>query len=372
MRKTKMMNNYTEDKIARKNKKNSFQHFNSSNGFTLKSVTIGIIIVLVILAFTLRLMTYYTNSIQEVADTTFETEFEKFNLYMLQETNMSDNSISELSDNKITFENGNTIEYRKEDNSETGEVFYNDIKICDDVDTCLFSKTDNLEIGQTTIVVDITISGVRKRNKIYTMHIENSRLPKDYQEVEYIESTGTQYIDTGIIGKSGISMNCEISFTEFPTTYTPVFGSYGSSNSFYLLSYAPGNYLAAKGRDAMVSSYAIALDTKYDVNVNMKSGDLSISVNGETIATDNNVAQINTQNTIFLFGYNFNGKYDTRFPVCIKLYSFKLYDNDSLVRDFVPCYNKSTGDIGLYDLVSNEFFKKAGTTEFLKGEDVKG
>ena len=49
---------------------------------------------------------------------------------------------------------------------------------------------------------------------------------------------------------------------------------------------------------------------------------------------------------------------------------FKIWNNDSLVRDFVPCYRKSDSVIGLYDLVSQTFFINQGSGSFIKGGDV--
>lgn len=38
--------------------------------------------------------------------------------------------------------------------------------------------------------------------------------------------------------------------------------------------------------------------------------------------------------------------------------------------DLIPCYRKSDGEIGMYDLISNTFFTNAGTGAFTKGSDV--
>jgi hypothetical protein len=54
-----------------------------------------------------------------------------------------------------------------------------------------------------------------------------------------------------------------------------------------------------------------------------------------------------------------------------KVFEFKIFDRDALVRDFVPCYRKSGGAIGLFDRVHNVFFTNAGAGVFGKGTDVK-
>ena len=71
---------------------------------------------------------------------------------------------------------------------------------------------------------------------------------------------------------------------------------------------------------------------------------------------------------MYIFGLNYNGTVQY-FTKC-KLYSMKLYEDSIIVRDFIPCYRKSDGEIGLYDLVNNVFYTNKGTGTFLKGENV--
>ena len=44
-----------------------------------------------------------------------------------------------------------------------------------------------------------------------------------------------------------------------------------------------------------------------------------------------------------------------------KMYYCKIYDNDVLVRDFIPAVRDSDGKAGLYDLVTNQFYTNVGT-----------
>ena len=57
-------------------------------------------------------------------------------------------------------------------------------------------------------------------------------------------------------------------------------------------------------------------------------------------------------------------------PFAGKIYNAKIYNGDSLVRDFVPCYRKEDNVIGMYDLISNTFYTNSGTGDFEKGQDV--
>ena len=54
----------------------------------------------------------------------------------------------------------------------------------------------------------------------------------------------------------------------------------------------------------------------------------------------------------------------------MKLYSCQMYYEDTLIRNFIPCYRKLDNEIGMYDLVSNQFYTNAGTGVFLMGTEV--
>ena len=74
---------------------------------------------------------------------------------------------------------------------------------------------------------------------------------------------------------------------------------------------------------------------------------------------------------MFLFGNNRNGKFSE--GVAMKLYSFKVYENDVLIADYIPCRNDNTtglyvGAIGLWDDVNNLFYPNTGTGTFIAGE----
>ena len=50
--------------------------------------------------------------------------------------------------------------------------------------------------------------------------------------------------------------------------------------------------------------------------------------------------------------------------------SIKIYEQNVLVRNYIPCYRKADNVIGLYDKVNGVFYTNAGSGTFLKGSDV--
>ena len=64
-----------------------------------------------------------------------------------------------------------------------------------------------------------------------------------------------------------------------------------------------------------------------------------------------------------------NEKNTTVYYSSAKLYSCKIYDNGTLVRDFIPCQTTS-GEIGLWDDVNSVFYGNAGTGTFTAGPEI--
>lgn len=53
-----------------------------------------------------------------------------------------------------------------------------------------------------------------------------------------------------------------------------------------------------------------------------------------------------------------------------KTYAFKVWENNTLIRDFVPCYRKSDNVIWLIDKVNKVFYTNNGSWSFTKWPNV--
>ena len=69
--------------------------------------------------------------------------------------------------------------------------------------------------------------------------------------------------------------------------------------------------------------------------------------------------------TMYLFSVHNGGS--SYANASMKLYACQIYDDGTLVRDFVPCINAS-GEVGLYDLVGQQFYGNAGAGTFTGSE----
>ena len=170
-------------------------------------------------------------------------------------------------------------------------------------------------------------------------------LPEGYTKLAYIQSSGTQYID------SGLTMNKSDSYEYMLTGYF-------SNNA----------YGGANGYMQFQSGIAIGAKSTIKVVYDGKTYDEKVYVNG-TLNSSNNWSNYNGVNVkigIFKLGDPNNGWFSGEAQIG-KLYSLRIKNADTTVRDFIPCINPN-GVVGLYDLVSKQFYGNAGTGTFTGSE----
>ena len=184
------------------------------------------------------------------------------------------------------------------------------------------------------------------------------RLPKEYQEVEYIESTGEQWIDIGVKPTISQEYSIKFSMSDISGNYV-VFGSRGS-----------GSWDTSQNQIYfnLNKETIIRLLNRANVNNYIIEGVTVNKIIEEEDFQCPNVSLSSGTRNFYLFCLNNVGS--PAVPSKNKLYYFKIKDNDILVRDLVPCYRKSDNVVGMYDLVGNKFYTNDGTGTFIKGNDV--
>lgn len=184
------------------------------------------------------------------------------------------------------------------------------------------------------------------------------RLPAGYTELAYIQSSGTQYVDTGVMANNNTRVVLDAAFPVAPPITVGMFGGRTSATS--------KNYAMLRTSSAFRSDYNNVYTQTWAVTPTARR---IFDKNKETTTIDG-VSQSYTNETfqcdytLYLFGINNAGS--TSFLSSLRLYSCRIYDNNTLVRNYVPCTN-TVGEVGLYDLVSASFFGNAGTGTFIAG-----
>ena len=200
---------------------------------------------------------------------------------------------------------------------------------------------------------------LQMKKKAMLNYVSGGRLPSEYQEVEWIESTGTQYIVTDSYAFSGLKIVFDI-IRNIATSGTEVFINI-ISNTGYWLGFANNQIRLDSG----ILPTNIFERHTYTVTYRRPSTLEDDLGNSATFGVQ---TTFNPDTNLSIFAIH-TGGYKSK----VRVYSMKFYDttnNDELVRDLVPCYRKADNKTGLYDLVNSTFFANNGTGEFLVGNDV--
>ena len=231
-----------------------------------------------------------------------------------------------------------------------------------------YNATDlnRVEAAVQTLAAELNAAG-------YAVAVEpvlkgGSRLPSGYTQLEYIQSSGTQYVDTGmkttnetsiIIDAQVLAMNQE---------------QYGGG-----LLFGSCNPVQNSGHEAYVWQYKF--NAVYDSTANVDTQTLTV---GDRLRVEfmKNVCTVIKNGQVFYTHtfspssftstvnlYLFVLPRSTQYFGKIKLYSCEIFEGSSLVRKFIPCKNPS-GTVGLYDTVNSAFYGNSGTGAFTAGAEI--
>lgn len=212
-----------------------------------------------------------------------------------------------------------------------------------------------------------------QRNIVYTVYGQSKKLPDEYQEVEYLESTGTQWIDTGYIPNQSTKFSIKNAIL-FDSTSSKLAGhglgsGYGNnrcvigtsgqgSNIVYYGIYS-GNY------EGLNTTFQYEKDVPFIATIDLSKPSYSFNGIEKTVTATPST----TTGAIYLFVRN-QTPYLRDMVNPQRLYWAKMEENNTLVRNFIPCYRKADNVAGMYDLVNGQFYTNQGTGSFIVGNDV--
>ena len=186
-------------------------------------------------------------------------------------------------------------------------------------------------------------------------------LPSNYTQVEYIESRYDHYIDTGFKPNQNTRVVMDVwSDSGDNTAYFGTRSSSSSSDMFMLyevsLTSLRSDFGSGQNTFTVDSSHSRGIVDMSKTTTSFKTYSVSNSSSTFTSSYNLYLLAVNTAGTASLSGK-------------VKLYSCQIYDNGTLVRDYIPCINAS-GTTGVYDLVGGKFYSNAGSGEFTVGRTV--
>lgn len=197
------------------------------------------------------------------------------------------------------------------------------------------------------------------------LDFQRTKVPNNFKRVPWLESSGTQYINTDYIpnNETGLWIRCR---KNNPTTTTGLQIPFGMNGGTYIyplsinntyLQYSWGGWVNTNG-----SYYYVDDGEPYDSSLNFFNSKIVSFTSLENNYSKTDTRTLAAMNKpLYLFSYNNNGT--VGYSLIGKVYRAKISQLDTVVRDYLPCVDE-TGIPCMYDLVTQTAYYNVGTNEF--------
>lgn len=180
-------------------------------------------------------------------------------------------------------------------------------------------------------------------------------LPEEYQQVEYLESDGSQYINTGLVVTSSNGASYDFEAQVVPNSFPSgdVYYTVAGVNSNTQLAWKVGGKACIGNATSSGTFFTVGKMAK--ITAKFASSAQTYYVDGTSTGLSR---AINTDTNIYLFGINVSG-YNMKGKLQYAKFGTSAF--------FIPCYRKSDMKPGMYDVVRSTFYTNAGSGEFILG-----
>ena len=186
-----------------------------------------------------------------------------------------------------------------------------------------------------------------------------------YQQVEYISNPNKGYINTGLYASSNTKVECSVKFTEISRSQA-IFGcrtADGSTKNSFVTWGLESNTFRNDfiGTTNTVSGITVNTSTTY--NITKQAG--TLTVNNKSSATITGTLT-NNSTTLYIFNVHQPNPSASQYFTG-QLYYFKVYNSNTLMRDFIPVKRVSDSKYGLFDCVNKQFYTSQTDVDFTGG-----
>ena len=200
---------------------------------------------------------------------------------------------------------------------------------------------------------------------------EQRNLPSGYTQVEYLESSGTQYIDTGInditnsefeVVAQQTSITCAfptiMGALDLDSKYKVICGLSTSNNTFYSQCGGPNGFIVS----------SVPNDTqKHTFKVTTTTNQQTLQIDDTAVVIGNYAITSTTAYPLTICARN---KDTVSNFTNQKVFSVRIKKSGTLVCNLIPARRNSDNVLGMYDTVTGNFLTNAGTGTFTAGADV--
>lgn len=236
-------------------------------------------------------------------------------------------------------------------------------------------------VAQTARASAITQNGTydTTTNDEVTVNVSggSSGLDDPFALADYIQSSGTQYIDTGYIvkGNSRFEMVCNIAqANSYPSPWgTRVAYRNNSCFVWFRMNYSDATTYAWSNDNGNNAENRMQWGGNTNRKIVLTASQNGIKIDVDTFYNTGGITNsyagtpVNSY-PLFIFCYNDGGHINNDSYATMKLYRFRIYEGSTLVMELLPAVD-SNSVVCLQDTVSGNYFYNAGTGAFTYGTD---
>lgn len=202
---------------------------------------------------------------------------------------------------------------------------------------------------------------------------QEPELPPEYTRLNYIQSQGAAYINTGRVLHSGYVVTLDLEVAASTSNYAfwgyRWQGSYTDPYQCYIQCNGGLRrvFFGTSFRDSG-NDNAYPFDQRFTITIDSTNG--TVMIDGQKITLNVNLANItdSTGSTVkipYIGAFN-NVTYAATTSNVAKYYGYTVKENGAVIQHFIPAIDPN-GVYGMFDTISQSFFKSAVSEQFIGG-----
>lgn len=204
----------------------------------------------------------------------------------------------------------------------------------------------------TQELLTVNVKGV---DSGFSVDIAEASLVDGYTQTEYFESPGSVYLNTNYSATQNTRVVIDAQLTAIPESteeYALLGAQDSDASSRFAITCSPENVVFYRA-----SNTAVDMDCDWSKRHVFEIGYDFVRMD-DNIYTYDNVNEFMVVTPLFIMGLNNYGTREKYAPV--KVYSVKIYDNGTLIREYIPARNESSQ--GAWDVFGNKLRSNASLT----------
>ena len=224
--------------------------------------------------------------------------------------------------------------------------------------------------GTVTIAAGVTVDlrgyTLKVKGLVCNGSIIDSLSSLGYQKLSYIESSGTQWINTGFVTTADTAIECDFTTLNNNDNRAVFCGDWADYGHLLVLNTMGINFF---GKSCKLSNFVANKHFRVQTipggskTVVLYDGDTGAEVSSSNVALTHSGTGEMTLFAARADGYQ---------PALCRIHAFKLTHAGTVVRDMVPVVRNADGEAGMYDQANSTFYGNGGSGVFAVGSVVLG